>query len=386
MRLTILAALAVTFLAACRGSEPADPSVLRADSAGVRLITSTGPDKPLAWRFDTLGVLRDSLGEPWLFTGVSTRDVLTDRAGRVYVLDREPAIRRFGREGQYERSFGRRGGAPGEMQFPFLLRQQGDSIAVLDLGRQAIVRWDPEFEPINDIRLEGAFADVTDLAFRTGGVWLQRERQQDSMSVHSFHLDSGSAAVSIGVSQPNPALIQGACAGGGTVGIALPPFFSPGIAFAAAGARVLVNVGPDYDLQLIEGTRHIARIRRDLAPRPPTVDDARAQFPNGFKVGFPGRAACEFDLEKVIEQTGIAKQLPFVTDVALLSDGTMWVQRSVRSATPVVLDVFDTDGSYAGTLTGHRLPVGRLPNGELLFPVDDEDSGGVVIARVQVRK
>ncbi len=386
MRPAFLLTLTALVLAACGEATPLDSSVVRSDSAGVRLIVSKGPDRPLAWRFDTVGVLRDSVGEPWLFTNLSTRDVLTDRAGRVYVLEREPAIRRFGRGGQYERSIGRRGGAPGEMQFPFLLRPQGDSIVVLDLSRGVLVRWGPEFEPIADIRLEGPFAGVSDLAFRTGGVWVQRQSQQDSLSIRTFHLDTTANAPVLRVAQRIPGIVQGQCAGGGSVGVPMPPFFSPSIAFHATGGRVLVNVGPEYDLRLIEGTRYVARIRRDLPSRTPTVDDVRAQFPNGLKVSMSGRATCEFDLEDVIAQAGVADLLPFVTDVALLSDGTMWVQRSVRSAKPVVLDVFGSDGAYAGSITGHRLPVGRLPNGEVLFPVDDEESGGVVMARVQIAR
>ena len=63
----------------------------------------------------------------------------------------------------------------------------------------------------------------------------------------------------------------------------------------------------------------------------------------------------------------------------------MWVQRSLRSEPPV-LDVFDSDGAYAGTLKGFGLPVGLLPNGELLLPREDEESGGSVIVRMQVKK
>lgn len=381
-----LAPLVVLALTACAGAESTNPAVVRSDSAGVRIVTSTGPDTALGWRFDTVGVLRDSLGEPWLFTNVSSRDVITDRAGRTYVLEREPAIRRFGRDGRYEMSIGRRGGAPGEMQFPFLLRQQGDSLAVLDIGKQALVRWGPEFEPLNDIRLEGPFADASDVAFRTGGVWIETQSANETESIRSFFLDTGRTAPLFRIAEPRPAMIRGECAGGGSVGIALPPFFSPGIAFGVASGRVLANLGPDYDLHLYEGNRPVARVRRQLPPRVPSVDDVRKQFPQGFKVGIPGRAACEFDLEHVIQQAGIAEQMPFVHGIALLSDGTIWVQRSVRNEKPIVLDVFGSDGAYAGTLRGHGLPVGRLPSGEVLFPIDDEDSGGVVVARVQITR
>ena len=76
-RLTFGALITATFIAAsCGGEPPADPSVTRSDSAGVRIVSSAGADRALPWRFDTLDVLRDSLGEPWLFTGVTPQMVL----------------------------------------------------------------------------------------------------------------------------------------------------------------------------------------------------------------------------------------------------------------------------------------------------------------------
>ena len=73
-------------------------------------------------------------------------------------------------------------------------------------------------------------------------------------------------------------------------------------------------------------------------------------------------------------------------DLVLLSDATMWVRRSVTSEETPVLDVFGSDGAYVGTVRGYHLPVGLLPNGELLVPIEDEESGGLVIARMGVRR
>jgi hypothetical protein len=376
---------ALVVAAACGGEEASDPSVVRADSAGVRLVTSTGPDRELEWRLEQLDVLRDSLGEPWLFTGIRPSRVITDRAGRTYVLEGEPAIRRFGRDGQYERSIGRKGGAPGEMQFPMALRQQGDTIAVLDVVRNVLVRWDPSFEPVNDLRLEGALADAADLAFRFGGVWvLKRDYTAQNLS-SSFYLDTAAAEPLLRVEQKVPSMVRASCSGGTSVAVALPPFFSPDIYFDVAGARVLANAGPSYDVHLYEGSRAIARVSRTLPTRAPTAEDVAKLYPNGFNVG-AGGASCAFDMELLLKEAGVAEQMPFIHGLALLSDGTMWVQRSVRNESPVILDVFSSDGAYAGTLSGYHLPVGLLPTGEYLFPHEDEDSGGLVIARTRIVK
>lgn len=118
---------------------------------------------------------------------------------------------------------------------------------------------------------------------------------------------------------------------------------------------MLAATGRAYDLQLYEGARAIARIRRNAGDTSAHVGENRFSPPS-------------------------------VHGLALLSDGTMWVQRSLRDDTMPRLDVFGSDGVYAGTLTGYHLPVGRLPNGEVLFPVMDGDVGGLVLARMLIVK
>ncbi|MBX3134191.1 MAG: hypothetical protein KF689_12490 [Gemmatimonadaceae bacterium] len=384
MRFPPISAAGLLLLAVmgCDRGTPAAANVIRSDSAGVKIITSTGPDAELAWRFDTLGLLTDSLGEPWLFTGVSRRVVLTDRAGRTYVLENEPAIRRFGRDGRYERSFGRKGGAPGEMEFAYQLLQQGDSVAVLDLGRNAIVRWGPDLEPIQDLPRRGALDRVQGLAFRSGGAWVESSAFDSTGSRTMLYLDTLGSAPLFEVNEGRPKMMQ-AC--GGRLGFAMPAFFSPRIIWTHSGARMLATLGPDYRLQLFEGSRLIASIRRDLPQRAPTVADLQRMYPEGLKIRFGG-GECTVPLDELLQTVGFAPVMLEVHGVALLADATMWVQRSVANEKPPVLDVFGSDGAYAGSVRGLYLPVGLLPNGELLVPLDDEDSGGLVIARMRVRK
>lgn len=385
MRNAVIAASLGVLVAAC-GREPAQQAnVVRADSAGVRIITSTGPDTALAWRFDTIGVLTDSVGEPWLFTRVSPQYVITDRAGRTYVLDREPVIRRFGRDGRYERSIGRKGGAPGEMEMPFQLLQQSDSIAVLDVGRSAIVRWGPDLEPIADIPLRGGFEGVTRVGFRTGGLWQMVSSYDSTGNRLVLRGDTTGATELARVYDPvpkNPRMLE-AC--GGRVTLTQPNFFSRSIQWDNDGPRALVYAGPAYELALYEGNRLLASVRRDLPTRAPTVDDIRRQYPDGLKLQVPG-AECTVPLSELTAGPALEGTMPFAFNVTLLKDGTMWVQRSMRAEKPPVLDVFGSDGAYAGTVRGYHLPVGLLPNGELLVPIDDEESGGLVIARMGVRK
>jgi hypothetical protein len=375
-------AVALLGAVACREGAPQQVNVVRADSSGVEIITSTGADTVLPWRFDTIGVLTDSLGELWVFTTVSPDWVLTDRAGRTYVLDREPAVRRFGRDGRYERSIGRQGGAPGEMAFPIGLLQQADSLAVLERDSDLLVRWGPDLDPLNHLRLTGNFENVRKLAFRPGGVWVQRYRYDSTSGVAELFADTNAITPIYSVVEGQQKMMQ-VC--GGRVQFAFPAFFAPTITWRNAGARMLANLGPAYDLRLFEGPRLIASIRRDQPLRAPTVDDLRQLYPEGLKVPMSS-GTCTIDLATLMETIGVAETMPAVHGLTLLSDGTMWVQRSVRHQRPVVLDVFGSDGAYAGTVRGYHLPVGLLPNGELLVPIDDEESGGLVIARMGVRK
>lgn len=355
--------------------------VVRTDSSGVRIITSGAEDVTLDWTFEDVDVLRDSLGEPWLFTGVYPGAVVTDRIGRTYVMTRDPSIVRFGRDGQYEHTMGRRGGGPGEMEFPVAIGVKSDTLYALDAFRSTLVRWGPTFEPVSNMPLEGALQGSQAIAFRFGGLWYSKRMQNDSAVTIALYGDSTSAPL-YSVSTPNVGPVNLKCVSinGST------PLFSPDVTWSASGPRIAVNASTAYEIWLHEGTRPIASIRRALAERAPTIDDVRQLWPEGYKVSFGGdRPMCVAPVELIMEQFGTAPVMPAMKELTLLSDGTIWVQRSWADSAPV-LDVFGSDGAYAGTIQGMRMPVGLLPNGELLVPREDEMSGGYVIVRTKVTR
>lgn len=375
--LTLAAALIV---GACARGADANSDVIRADSAGVLIMTSGARDTTLPWKFEEIDVLRDTLGEPYLFNNVLRFMVLVDRAGRTYVLTRDPSIVRFGRDGKQDLVVGRRGGGPGEFELPVAIGSQGDTIWVQDLMKQSLVRFTPELEPTTDRRLEGALSRAQMLYFRTGGLWYRSVQYKDGVAHTSVRADTmgGSPLASVASLPLRPVdygciQIQG-----------MPPIFDPQIAMSASVARLLVHAQPNYELWLYEGPRAVGSIRRPLTPRAPTVEDVRVQYPEGMRFGTgAGAARCVAPVEQIVEQQGVAPLMPFIFDVALLSDGTMWALRTPHEAPPAV-DVFGPDGIYAGTMTGRALPLARLPNGELLFAKRDEDTGGTHIVRVRI--
>jgi hypothetical protein len=375
-------ALAVaTVLSACARGDADDPTVVRTDSAGVRIVASGAPDRPLTWRFEPVAAMTDSAGAPFLFDALPAEYVLTDRGSRTYVLTRDQSIVRFGPDGRHDRTLGRKGSGPGEMQLPVQLGAQGDSLVVVDPVRNAIVRWGPDLGAIRELPMEGALAEARRLAFRTGGLWVER---------HEFTPPAGEVTVSLlgdtlgsaplyRVVQPRSTTVR-LCNGM----IALPPFFSPKLTWVATGPRILVNASADYVLWLHEGTRAIASVRRSLPSRAPTVADAERLMPNGLRVVFGGQDECSMPVAEVVAITGLAPVMPQVDGLRLLSDGSMWVIRPATAADSLPVDVINPDGTYAGTMSGRLAPLSRFPNGDLLMPVADTMSGGFNLVRMKV--
>ena len=365
--------------ASCAGGAVESTDVVRADSAGVRIVTSGAVDRELTWRFEEIGAFRDTLGAPWVFDELRPRAVVTDRAGRTYVLTNAPAIVRFGRDGRYERAVGRTGGAPGEMRAPRALVIQGDSLVVFD-SQRGLVRWGPSLHAINDLPLVGALAEVDEVVFRSGGAWVLRRTRSSDGTVVTLHGDTTAVPPLLSLLQPKETILRG-CQ---NLAIGLPPFFSSRITWSTSKGVMLANVGPTYDLRLYEGPRLIAIVRRPLPPRRATRDDLTRLHPEGYEFRL-GPLVCTFTLQQLLDGPGLAAEFPQVHGLAILSDGTIWVKRSA-GALPPVLDVFTADGAYAGTVRGIRLPLALLPNGELLVPRLDQETGGQHVVRMRVTR
>ena len=109
--------LAIAFLALALGCEPAEPPtrpVTVRDSAGIELVTNSGPDVPL----EVTEVLRVGVldGDPTLqFDQVNALAV--DSVGGFWVTDSYEAVRHFDSAGSYVGSVGGRGEGPGEASY-----------------------------------------------------------------------------------------------------------------------------------------------------------------------------------------------------------------------------------------------------------------------------
>ncbi len=314
--------LGVCVLASCGGAEPSDPSVVRADSAGVRLITSGPEDRALAWTFTEIGPLSDADGNPWVFDAVTPVRVLTDRGGRTYVIGGDTAVLRFGRDGRLDRVLGAAGRGPGAFVRPVRIAAQSDTLIVTDVGKGALVRFGPTLDPVEDRPLDGALATAEWLAYRAGGLWVvQGSGGEERVYRSVLRADTLSGAPLLEAEDAT-------------------------IVAHAEGPRVVAHRPSTYEVRLFEGPRLLAMVRRPVDP------------------------------------TAVA-----IERLALHKDGTLWVERTVPGmADARRLDVFGPDGVYVGTLDGRGVPVGLLPNGEVLFVRARADGPGVVIVRTNIRR
>lgn len=369
---------------ACSGGDAATAGVVRSDSSGVAIVTSPGEDRPLDWRLVRTGVLRDSAGEPWQFTRVHPRGVAVRADGEIFVLDAtEPPVERFAADGAYRGPLGRRGGGPGEFQFPVGLMLSGDTLYVRDFMKGGFARFAPDGAPVADRRLSESVGFVNELRFHRDGLWMSGSIPDSVNSVVGFFGDSTRSIALHRVATPRGRALKFSCVGidGST------PMFSPNLFWSAAGDRAVVHAQPGYELWVYGGSRLEMSVRRSVPSRAPTIDDAKVLYPDGWKVSFGGAAPdCVVPVEEVVQQQGLAEVLPQVQDLLVLPDGRIVVRRSLGQAPEQILDVFEADGAYAGTLRGTPMPLGMLPDGAWLVPEKDEDTGGTVVAIYRVER
>lgn len=366
-------------------------SVSRADSAGVAMVTSAGPDRPLDWHFDERLRLGGDEEGPASFYSLSRSLVATDPAGRIYILDGEAhRVVVFDAEGRHLRTLGREGGGPGELEFPSGLAVRDGVVGVWDYGKTGIVRYDTDGMPLPtfmssafyggrglELRPSGAVFTTTDLR-DTGNM-------KDVLVVLDTLYDSGDEQwrhlrpiVSLAVPDA-PMHVFESC----RIGFRLPPLFHPDVEWAPAGDRLLVSHETDYVVDVYADTARVASFRRALEPRAASRELAEASLGEGLTVSVSGGPPCTIPAGEVVDARGFADRIPFISSLTVDPQGRIWVERVTIGEEPARIDILDADGAYLGTLTDSPVPVAFLPGGDLLaVETDAMDVDQLVVYRV----
>ncbi len=378
-------ALLLSFtLAACAGGDADRDVVLRADSAGIEVVTNSGVDRPLTWTFQPLARMGAADG-PDVFGGTFTGGIASD-GERIYVLDaitKEVIV--FAADGTEFRRFGRRGGGPGEFEFPYALTVEPDGVVgVAAFDKRALVRFDSLGAPLEERRFDDAQPGDPVSVMDDGLVHvtaLSREQADSDTPTRALvHVREGSADTIARLAVTKPRFFQlPDCA----IGLNVPPLLAPELVWTAtsdgvywsAGATAAVHVWADGS------TRRI--IRRTIDPIRATIRTAAAEMPDTYRIS-AGAYDCRIPAEKVVEVQGYSETAQHVVEIAAAPDGRLWVRRRTVDGTKPI-DVFAADGTYLGTLPPDSpWPSAFLDDGTMLsLETDELDLQSVVRYRIE---
>lgn len=344
---------------------PVASSVTSRDSAGVAIVTSTGPDVPLPFQMTprTLPSFRtaaDSVQLTVILTAVRLSDgalVLIDvPSQRVVWLDEEGAHLRTLQQGD----------GPGEFRVPTeLVVLPGDTLLVTDVAPSRHVFVSPSGEYLREERLNaeamsrlgpwaecGVAVTLADgsrlLCSRLDGrqrpVELPDGRYRDTLRIERVSRDL-LQRVPLGL---YAGLEQWLVSAGQRRASSLHPFFSE--TFTAVGPRqeVAIATNPEYSVQIWDARGNLVRvIRRPEARVQPTPPQARAADSVALTY-----ARGDARLEAVLRREVVAPDtIPAVQDLLLDAQSFLWVGRSPkRIGEPSTrYDVFSESGEYVGT-------------------------------------
>lgn len=364
----------IPLLGAC-GAGSAAAGAERVDSAGVVLVTNTGEDRPLRWRFEpelTLG------GDD--FYQVGRWSVGVDGRGVIHVLDTEAKrVLRYASDGSPLTALGGPGEGPGEMEWPFMLDVHPDGrVGVLDFGRGRLITWAPDGSLLG----EEAAADGANVFRRVPGGVVREEDEYGEESVSRLlHVSAaGDTTELAAIDWTGRPITLESC---GMRFSGMPPVFTPTLRWSVSGDRIAVAAGPAYDIRVSDGATPGLRVRRRLTPPAATEALGIAEIGDGMTVVTSGGPrVC--DSAEVVEQRGLADVVPLIDNVMVDPGGRLWVRRS-GGGEPGPIDVFRADGEYLGTLPpGAPMPIGFAPDGRALTVETDEmDVERLVIGRYQ---
>jgi len=367
---------------ACGDAAPRD-AIVRADSAGLAVVTNRAPDRLLDWRFERILDLGGDAEGVEAFHRVHGTSVGTDAAGNLYVLDAGAfRVTVFDAQGRVVRGFGGRGRGPGEFGFPSDLAVNDEgSTAVYDFARRGFVRFAGDGSALPEVSVRGALQRKLALGGgRLFGVFQFARSEADTLLLTELLSIGAADTVALArINSPTPRDVSFSC-----MGLSIPPFLAPSIVWAAQGERVVIAATPAYALEVHDAGRKAGLWRRDLPLIPATVALAAAEVASDSFRMLSAAGRCAVSAREAAERIGYAEVVPYVKDLVVARNGEVWVLR--RTAEPAVarIDLFSPRGEYLGTFPpGTPFPAAfRAANEVVTVETDSLDLPHVIVYRV----
>jgi hypothetical protein len=366
-------------LAGCAGTDTPG-TVVRTDSAGFTIVTSAGPDLPAPFALEREWSV-GGMGSDVELTEILPWHVAAGPGGRVYLLDR--AGRRIlvlGAGGAAEDTLGRGGGGPGELMQPVAVAVSPDgTLGVWDQGRGAVVAW-RDGEPLAARRVAASFWGPDLRLLRDGVAFVTRSRESPAQRLVVTDSAVATALVELDGVPDRPAEFP-TC---GIRGIPVSPLFAPELNWDVVGEAIVASVSADYEIRVVHPSGGATAIwRRAVERRPVTEAVALREVGDGLHIPV---ADCTVPPAEVVRGRGYADAMPAIRRLAVDPEGRTWVLRGGPTEEPNVVDIFDRDGAYAGTLARDAPAPVAFPSPDRVVGLETDDLGVRVLTSWRIRR
>ncbi len=386
----------------CGGSDSSSATVSRTtigDTLIVATVPSADPGPSLYSCELDLTIGRLDGPEEYVLMGLTS--VSADADGNIYISDQvEGEVRIYDRQGQHIRTFGRRGGGPGEFNSNYwgwfrVRAVEGGRLTVEDLptlkvfDRQGIYisSFDLMLMQSQDDRLNSSTHGIDWFPEREAVIVQWSWNMPDRVRGESLILLDESLAVQLEV--PARYYSQGFYQGD-QMGFSLP--HSPNFASTTSGNRLLIwGVSSEYRIDMYNlDTDRWKRVLLDIPVEPVTASDIQT-----FKDEFLGRDWMEGQeglWEPLLNRARYPTVKPFFTDLIGDDQGQIWVQRYSSITGPdgeewFRYDLFNDEAEWLGVVElpvtfdyirdgyGYRLDSEEYPVLERYRLISNADSG-----------
>lgn len=336
-----------------RGDGPAGRPEVR-DSAGLAIVENGGVDVP----FGAVPVHVADLVPPDSALTVVPWGVAADpAAGRIYLADAMGArVSVFDGTGAWVGDLGRAGDGPGEFRSPSaVFLDTAGVLTVWDARRSVLSRWSSAAEHLGEEPAPIGYWGPGFALAADGLVTVTSDRDSDGGMVQRLVAVSAGGARTL-----HEAALEMAEMRMGGSSLPAPRVLAPSVVWTDGGGRVYVLRGPEYRIDVLEGSAPVASVRRAVAPIPVTramALEAVASGPGPY-ARFMQRAG--LTAEQILGMVGHVPEVSPVQAIAVDGAGRIWVTRTLNGVTPALVDVLDADGAYLGTFESPGVPVGFI--------------------------